>query len=100
MEKRFIRIWDELEVEKIAGSLLIIGDVLATCNNCQELGLDAKVRMCPKCSTEFKYAAFSSKRLGVSEYNKIRSRKGESIFIDYEDFKKAIGDIKAKNFLK
>ncbi len=100
MEKRFVRVWDELDIEEVSKHLLIIGEVLATCNNCQALGLDVKVKTCPKCNVEFKFAAFSSKKLGISEFNKIRGRRGEAAFIDYDDFKKAIGDIKAKNFMK
>ena len=34
MEKKFIRIYQELDMEAISKQLLIFGDVMATCSNC------------------------------------------------------------------
>ena len=100
MEKRFIRAWNELDVEDVSRHLMIIGELVATCNNCQALGLDQKLKTCPQCNTEFRYATFSSSSHNASQFNKIRDRKAEIMFIDYGDFKKGIGEIKAKKFFK
>ena len=100
MEKRFIRIWSELEIEDIAEHLIVIGELKGTCNKCQALGLDLTSKACPACNTEFKYATFISAHDRGAQFNKMRAREGRVAFVDYDDFKKAIGEVKAKKFLQ
>ena len=95
MNKKFIRVFKEFDVEDISKHLLIFGDVQATCNNCSKLGVDISIRTCPECKTEFRFATFSSSKDKGSQIVKIR-KASDLIFIDYDDFKYLMGEIKAK----
>jgi NAD(P)H-hydrate repair Nnr-like enzyme with NAD(P)H-hydrate dehydratase domain len=88
----FIRVWKEVEVGDITEHLLVVGDVSGDCCKCRALGIDyAKVKACPECGTDFKYIA---SRTG--QINRIKSKRPDLIFIDLDDYKKAVGKIKAK----
>ncbi|MFH1655307.1 MAG: hypothetical protein ABH954_01700 [Candidatus Omnitrophota bacterium] len=95
MNKKFIRVYKELDVEDISSHLLILGDSLGTCGSCSQLGIDAKTRTCPGCKTEFRYATFSSSKDKTSQMVKIANAK-DIIFVDYEDYKRIKGQDKAK----
>jgi hypothetical protein len=89
-----IRVWKEFDIADVSKHLLIVGLLTADCSNCRELGIDySTAKSCPKCGVDFKYIASRSK-----EIKKIKNRRPDLIFIDFEDYKKTIGEIKAKNF--
>jgi hypothetical protein len=89
----FVRIWKEIDIKDISDHLLVVGDVSGDCSKCRTLGIDyAKVSACPKCGTDFKYIASRSKEVG-----KIIRRRPDLIFIDFEDYKKITGRLKAKS---
>lgn len=88
----FVRVWKDIDVKDISGHLLIVGDIAGDCSNCKELGIDyTKVSACPKCGIVFKYIASRTREVG-----KIIKRRPDLIFVDFEDYKKAMGKIKAK----
>jgi len=95
MDKKFIRVYKELDFEDIVKHILILGDALGTCGNCSHLGIDPKIRTCPECKTEFRYAAFSPSKEKASQMVKIANAK-DIIFVDYEDYKRIKGQDKAK----
>jgi len=89
-----IRVWKEFDAGEISKHLLIAGLLTADCSNCRELGIDySTAKTCPKCGVDFKYIASRGK-----EIKKIKNRRPDLIFIDFEDYKKTTGEIKAKNF--
>jgi len=89
-----IRVWKEFDAGEISKHLLIAGLLTADCSNCRELGIDySTAKTCPKCGVNFKYIASRGK-----EIKKIKNRRPDLIFIDFEDYKKNTGEIKAKNF--
>lgn len=93
MVKQPIRVWTELDIDEISRHLLVVGEVTADCYNCKEIGLDyVSLKSCPKCNSPFKYIASRS-----HEIKKIKNRRQDLIFIDFDDFKKAAGFIKAKS---
>lgn len=93
MTKQAIRVWTELDIEEVSKHLVVVGEVTADCYNCKELGIDyIALKSCPKCNAQFKYIASRS-----HETRKIKNRRPDLIFIDFDDFKKATGFIKAKS---
>lgn len=103
MGREYLRVWQEFDVEEVEKHLLILGDLTGDCGACRELGIhyqDAKE--CPKCRTSFKYVA--SRRLETHPgerfqlASRLKARRPDLVFIDYEDYKKTIGRKKARDF--
>lgn len=89
----FIRVWKEVDIKDISSHLLIVGHIKGECSNCRALGMDyLKVTSCPECKTVFKYVASRTK-----EVKRIKERRSDLIFIDFEDYKKLQAKIKARN---
>ena len=89
-----IRVWKEIDIKDVSGHLLIVGMTSADCSNCRELGINYHTAIsCPKCRTDFKYIASRSK-----EVRRIKEKRPDLIFIDFEDYKKITGFVKAKDF--
>ena len=99
MDKQFIRVYKELYVEDVSKHLIIFGDLHGSCSNCSNLGLEVSIRTCPECKTEFKYATFSTHKDKASQMVKI-AKAQDLIFVDYDDYKRIMGKIKAKDFFK
>lgn len=101
----YIRIWQSCVIEEITKHLLIVGDVTADCQNCRELGIDyANARSCPKCGTTFRFIA--SRNTGKLDgargatVKRIKDRRPDLTFIDYEDYKEITGKQSARDFFK
>ena len=101
----YIRIWQTCDVQEISKHLLIVGDLTADCAACRELGIDyAAAKTCPKCSTVFRFIA--SRNAGKldrdrgSVVKRIKERRPDLTFIDYEDYKGIIGRHEAREFFK
>lgn len=91
-----MRIWKEFDIKDVSSHLLIVGLLSADCSNCRELGINyLNAVSCPKCGTEFKYIASRNK-----EIRKIKEKRPDLIFIELEDYKKATGSVKARDFFK
>lgn len=89
----FVRVWKEFDIQDISEHLLVVGDITGDCSKCRELGIDySNAKSCPKCETHFKYIACRTR-----EIKKITKKRPDLIFIDFEDYKKALGKIKARN---
>lgn len=99
MDNKFIRVYRELDIEDVSKHLIIFGDFRGSCSNCSKLGIEMSIRVCPECKTEFKYATFSSSSDKASQMAKI-VKTTDLIFIDYEDYKRIMGKIKAKDLFK
>ena len=103
--KAWIRSRIEKDIAEIEQNLLVIGDSLADCGKCRELGLDYKtVKQCPNCHTVFSYV--TSRRFGThpGERFQIVKRLGQIrtdlTWIDYDDFKTITGRQRARDFFK
>ena len=89
----FVRVWKGFDIQDISGHLLVVGDVVGDCSKCRALGIDySNAKSCPECKTEFKYIASRTR-----EIRKIINKRPDLTFIDLEDYKKALGKIKAQN---
>ncbi len=101
----YIRIWQSCVIEEITKHLLIVGDVTADCQNCRELGINyAQTRDCPKCGTTFRFiASRKTGKLDVARggtVKRIKDRRPDLTFIDYEDYKEITGKQSARDFFK
>ena len=100
MNKKLIRIWKELNIDDIKEHLFVLGELSGSCNKCSEVGIGDTLTMCPKCKAEFRYIAFRSPETNMPKMTRIREARPDLIFVDYQDFKKITGSIKAKEFFK
>ncbi|MBU1148121.1 MAG: hypothetical protein KKD11_07180 [Candidatus Omnitrophica bacterium] len=91
----FIRVWKEFDIKDISEHLLVVGDLTGDCSKCRELGIDySKARSCPQCDTEFKYIASRTR-----DAKRIKHKRPDLICIDFEDYKRASGKLKARDLL-
>ena len=101
----YIRIWQACDVQEIGKCLLIVGDVTADCAACRELGIDyASAKNCPKCGVTFRF--ITSRLAGPLDRNRgatvkrIKDRRPDLTFIDYQDYKEITGKQQAREFFK
>ena len=95
-----MRIYKEMDINEIKRHLLIYGDLSAQCANCQAMDLKLDMAVCPKCEAEFKYITFRNVRNHLPKLQKINETKPDIQFVDFDDYKRTIGEIKARDFLK
>lgn len=89
----FIRVWKKVNIEEISEHLLIVGALSGDCSKCRELGINYSLsKTCPKCGTDFRYIASRNR-----EIKKIKEKRPDLIFIDFEDYKNMTGLKRAKN---
>jgi len=100
MSQKFIRIYKKLDLNEIKKHLLIYGDLSAQCADCQTMDLKLDMTACPKCGTAFKYIAFCNVRNHLPKLQKINDERPEVLFVDFEDYKRHIGELKARDFLR
>ena len=101
----YIRVWQNCDLEGITKHLMIVGEVTADCANCRELGIDyAQIRNCTKCGTDFRFIASRSTgkldRGRGATVRRIKDRRPDLTFIDYEDYKEITGKQNARDFFK
>ena len=100
MSERFVRVYQQLDVYEIQKHLLIHGELSATCGKCQEINLKLSDPVCPKCKAEFKYIAFRNIQSHIPKLQKLSAQRPSITFVDYDDFKKHLGALKAEDFWK
>ncbi len=97
-----IRVWQACDLEGITKHLLIVGDVSADCAACRELGVDwQNSRECPGCRTVFRFIA-TRRTDGARGTNvrRIKDKRPDLTFIDYDDYKDITGKQQARDFFK
>lgn len=103
--KAWIRVWQEKELTEVEKHLLIVGDTLADCGQCRELGLDYRnATRCPKCGTTFSYITSRRFESHPSErfhiVKRLSQTRSDLVWIDYDDYRKITGRQKALDFFK
>ncbi len=101
----YIRIWQSCDITEVTKHLLIVGDITADCAGCRELGIIyQEVKSCPQCGTVFRFIA--SRNTGKMDRDRggtvkrIKDRRPDLTFIDYEDYKEITGKQQARDFFK
>ena len=100
MNQKFLRIYKKLDVLDIKQSSLIYGDLSANCANCQAIDIKLDAHQCPECGAGFKYIAFRNIKNHLPKLQKLNAERPDLLFVDYEDFAKNLGVIKAQEFFK
>lgn len=99
----YIRIWQSVDIEGIKKHLLIVGDIVADCANCRHLGIKyAEEKSCAGCKTEFRFitarnAVGSMKNMG-GQVKRIKDRRPDLTFVDYDDWVSITGKQNAREF--
>ncbi len=103
MSAEFLRTWQTYDLEEVQKHLLILGDVSGDCAACRELGIAyLTAKECPRCKTAFKYV--TSRRLETHPGERfqivarLRDKRPDLVFLDYEDYKRTLGRKKAREF--
>lgn len=94
-----LRIWQEVDIEKIKEQIVMVDDKYAHCPNCKKIGLELKdLKKCPSCGREFKYATSKEAKGGKTEIVARTLKKLPGIiFVDYDDYEHATGKKKAES---
>ncbi len=88
----FIRVWTKIDISDVMAHLLIVGESTGDCAKCRELGINySEATTCPKCGTPFKYITSRTR-----EVTRIKNKRPHLVFIDFDDYKKATGKLKAR----
>ena len=98
-----MRIWQAVEAENVKKHLLIVGDITADCAACRELGIAyQQAKNCPGCGVAFHFItsrnATGGARMCGAEVKRIKDRRPDLTFIDYEDWKSITGKQAARDF--
>ena len=100
MTQRFIRIYKKLDITEVQNHILILGDLSGICGKCQHLGLKVDSPQCPACRGEFKYIAFRNIKNHLPKMKTINETRPDIIFVDYDDYKRITGALKAEKFFE
>ncbi len=100
MAEKFLRIYKKLDFDDIKEHLLIFGDLTAHCSKCRALDLKLDVTTCPSCHTPFKYISFRNVRHHLPKLQKLMETNPSIVLVDFEDYTRIMGQVKAEEFLK
>ena len=100
MSEHFLRVYKKFDVKNIKSCLLIIGDLSASCASCNEINLKIDVTHCPACQAEFKFVAFRNVRTNFPKIHKILDAHPDWNVVDFDDYQRIIGAMKAGELFK
>ena len=100
MNEKYIRTYGKFDINNVKAHLLIYGDLSAQCAHCQAMDLPLEQAACPKCGTEFKYIAFRTVKSHFPKLQRIQAQRPSVQIIDFDDYSREMGALKAKEFLK
>ena len=98
MIERLIRIYCKIDINDIKSHLLIYGDLGGSCASCNKMDLKLDVKTCPQCQAEFKYISFRNIRVHIPKVQKLLEQNPQLKIIDFEDYSRNLGALKAKEF--
>ncbi|MBD3263871.1 MAG: hypothetical protein GF375_02065 [Candidatus Omnitrophica bacterium] len=93
-----MRVWKNMDLDDVQKHLIVAGELSSQCYSCNSPGIELTSPSCPSCGVAFKYMGFRRK-LTPSFLLKIKEANPGIIFIDFEDFKKALSKRDARKLL-
>jgi hypothetical protein len=97
--ERFLRIYKKFYFDEVKSHTLLYGVLSGSCSNCKDLDIKLDALACPSCKNVFKYIAFMNPKDHLPKMLRISSERPDIIFLDYDDFKKIEGELRAKDIL-
>ncbi len=98
--ERFLRIYKKFYFDEIKAHTLLYGVLSGSCSSCKEIDIKLDALQCPSCKNIFKYLAFMNPREHLPKMLKISHERPNLVFVDYDDFKKVEGELKAREILE
>lgn len=98
MNPKFIRIYKKVDIDDIREHLLIYGELSGNCSKCKTIGLKFDLRQCPDCNAEFRYITFRNIKENMPKILKLSETHPGVTFVDYDDYKRITGALKAEDF--
>ncbi len=90
MKMEMIRIWEEVDINKVKESVLIVDDKFGFCPGCREIGIKLEgLTNCPKCGRKFIYMTSrdaSTGEKGMAFVRRALKKLPELKFIDHHDY--------------
>ena len=100
MTEKYIRVYKKLNFDDVREHLLIYGDLSASCSKCKALDIKFDTTQCPSCHTPFKYISFRNIKHHWPKLQKLMGTHPEMLIVDFEDYTRILGVLKAEEFLK
>ncbi|MBF0523052.1 MAG: hypothetical protein HQL24_08370 [Candidatus Omnitrophica bacterium] len=100
MSEKLIRVYKKQDVTQIKPHLMIYGDLSAACGNCNCLDVKLTDTHCPSCKTEYKYISFRNVKNHIPKIYKLIEEKPQFVIVDFDDYQRAMGDLKAQSIFK
>ena len=97
-QQKFIRVYKKFDFNDVREHTMIYGYVSASCSNCNALDIKFTLPICPECRTDFKYIAFRNVKDHLPKMEKLYQENPKVILIDFDDYKRALAEVKAKEF--
>ncbi len=98
--ERFLRIYKKFYFDEVKSHALLYGALFGSCANCKTMEIKLDLLQCPSCNNAFKYIAFMNPKDHLPKMLRIAQERPEVTFIDYDDFKRIEGELRAKDILK
>lgn len=98
MSKKFLRVYQKFDFLDVREHTMLYGALAASCSKCNALDIRLTESICPECRTEFKYIAFRDVRNHIAKMEKLNSENPKIVMIDFDDYKRSLAEIKAKEF--
>ncbi len=95
----FLRVWQKIDTKDIEQHLLVLGELSAECYRCHAIGLKVEAASCPECKAFFKYVGFR-RRVDSGVLARFQAQHPRAVFIDFDDFKKALSKDGARKLLE
>lgn len=100
MGEKLTRVYKKMDISSVKEHLMIYGDLSAACAHCNEMNFKLEATHCPECKTEFKYISFRNIKTHIPKIQKLLVERPKLVIIDYDDYKRNLGALKAEEFLK
>jgi thiol-disulfide isomerase/thioredoxin len=97
--ERLLRIYKKFYFDEVKSHTLLYGVLSGSCSACKEIDIKLDALECSSCHTPFKYIAFMNPREHMPKIQRIMHERPNIVLVDYDDFKKVEGELKARDIL-